>query len=496
MVPGAQHVISLLAQGQCVKRSVVAVAKEDSKSRLAHLEKTGKRATEVSLGELRRVADAYGIHWLLMDPLLAEPTETCHVQTVSEMAVATERKDTDNVMVSREHLSSMLKFFRALADEKLADVATRFEALTNGEERAYGDGTYKNPPKYLASVEGVAVALVELPPMRGQPKQYRDWSDHKSRSDWHRHPGEEICVILEGSVVLSVEGPTEDATLGRFDMAHYYAEQMHGLRNVGKKTARVFIIRLLPLGSRLEYRSPRYSLKEALRSDTWDEAVRGRSRSVITGAIFPHEGENDKVVGDSCGLGRLLELASVPLLRQRSVNWTKLAAALNVPRTQLYSVRWGKVRLNVEDLARWAEVFRIHWMLAYVFVPSVHSPTLVLRNCECSASQREWMAIPREVVSSPDVDYYYPRYRLAESPVSIAIIHLKEDGAVAPDNEHPGHEFVVVLEGEVDLILAGEAPARISADKHLFGHFESNRNHRIRNVGGCEARVLIVRIFE
>src|SRR5262245_61047523 len=52
----------------------------------------------------------------------------------------------------------------------------------------------------------------------------------------HKHPGEEIIYVLEGSLEYQVEGRAP-ATLGAGDVLLVPAETVHSVRNVGTGTA-------------------------------------------------------------------------------------------------------------------------------------------------------------------------------------------------------------------------------------------------------------------
>jgi quercetin dioxygenase-like cupin family protein len=64
----------------------------------------------------------------------------------------------------------------------------------------------------------------------------------------------------------------------------------------------------------------------------------------------------------------------------------------------------------------------------------------------------------------------------------------------APKHSHPGDEFVVLLEGEVEVELDGAPPVRVRAGEAM--HVEAGRMHRPKSVGNVPAKFISVWIVE
>jgi quercetin dioxygenase-like cupin family protein len=67
-------------------------------------------------------------------------------------------------------------------------------------------------------------------------------------------------------------------------------------------------------------------------------------------------------------------------------------------------------------------------------------------------------------------------------------------GMAAPKHSHPGDEFVVLLEGEVEVELDGAPPVRVRAGEAM--HVEAGRMHRPKSVGNVPAKFISVWIVE
>ena len=58
----------------------------------------------------------------------------------------------------------------------------------------------------------------------------------------HRHPDEEIVIVKEGTLEVTINGKTQRA--GQGSMFLFASNEMHGMKNVGEGRATYFVIRV------------------------------------------------------------------------------------------------------------------------------------------------------------------------------------------------------------------------------------------------------------
>lgn len=112
----------------------------------------------------------------------------------------------------------------------------------------------------------------------------------------------------------------------------------------------------------------------------------------------------------------------------------------------------------------------------------------------------DFRPIPPQYLGESRVEYYVPCRRLSDSEIAIAKLVLpamksgKGPVVSTPNNRHPGFELLLALEGAVELDVSGMS-ARIDSRKSLFAHFQSEKLHRVVNVGPKESTVLVIRFY-
>ncbi len=89
----------------------------------------------------------------------------------------------------------------------------------------------KVPVRLLTRTEGLESMIVEMPPGEEIPRVYS-------------HPGEEIRIVLKGTVEVEVEG--EKYVLNEGDVMWHKSELKHVIRNPGKTKAVYFSVNLPP----------------------------------------------------------------------------------------------------------------------------------------------------------------------------------------------------------------------------------------------------------
>jgi len=92
-----------------------------------------------------------------------------------------------------------------------------------GERRELFDG----PTRTFVNAEGHVTTL--------EPGQ----SPHPA----HRHPDEELVIVKEGTIEVTINGRTQRAGPG--SVFFYASEDLHGMRNVGTTRATYFVFRFI-----------------------------------------------------------------------------------------------------------------------------------------------------------------------------------------------------------------------------------------------------------
>ncbi len=59
----------------------------------------------------------------------------------------------------------------------------------------------------------------------------------------HRHPDEEIIIVKEGTMEVTINGKTEQA--GEGSMFFFASNDLHGMKNTGSTRATYFVIRIV-----------------------------------------------------------------------------------------------------------------------------------------------------------------------------------------------------------------------------------------------------------
>lgn len=59
----------------------------------------------------------------------------------------------------------------------------------------------------------------------------------------HRHPDEEIIIVKEGTVEVTINGKVQQAGPG--SMFFFASNDLHGMKNIGKTFATYFVIRIV-----------------------------------------------------------------------------------------------------------------------------------------------------------------------------------------------------------------------------------------------------------
>jgi quercetin dioxygenase-like cupin family protein len=203
-----------------------------------YLNTNGKSLT---FGEMRELAEAIGIHRIMLDPLLSKPVrEDCLVLRLPTTTTPI-RKPSDQ---TEEPPHCARGDFGTTASRDPHDPM----GLAHSEDH-YGSLTvYGVPSKKLADTDAAFVFLYLAP---------------GGQSTSHHHPGDELILLLHGTVSVAFEdsGLTCELTKGSF--AHFYAEQNHSVVNTSSAEAQLFIIRF--------YQFDVQHTRQAMRQELWNK---------------------------------------------------------------------------------------------------------------------------------------------------------------------------------------------------------------------------------
>lgn len=415
----------------------------------------------VTLRTLRDIAKSYGIERLILDPLLSQPKSSFCVTATFGAAQSDHPAPRDD--------------FETIDEEVGSDSSA--------------DSFYRIPRFSLAGTDEVALVHVQIPEGRETIK--------------HWHTGAEIVYVLKGSVEIRL---TDRGTWNRVDAggyAHYYADQYHLARNVGKGPAELFVIRFYQVGiaGKNGSREAFVDQLERLYADIGTPRSTKRASHVLARVInevkpateMPSADEPTEVV-DRFGLAQLLRLISNRMRNNEPASLQQLAErahtlgldAFNRSRIdRLHNGLAAVKRSELEDLARLYEVEP--FLFVNFLYPTFRSMVTIREN------EGDFVRVKDFVRGR--AEYLVPKRRLADSDVAIVLVKLLESGDETPMNRHPGHELIIPLEGEIAVVF-NDITLPIGPAKKSYAHYHATVDHATKNIGSGEARFMVVRFHE
>lgn len=406
----------------------------------AKLESTDDSGIDLSPSDLERIADAYGIPRLMLDPLLSRRIDVpCLIQQRAEFT----------------------------------PVGTHPGAKLFGEH-----ADYLRPRDRLRGTVEVAVVLLTIKP--------------GGRSDTHDHPGDELMIVLDGEVEIRLENSGLWTRLHKHDYIHFYAEQTHSAWNVSTSDVTVLVVRFYQLYSA----GTRGELTRELRAKRLKSKVSARVRDEMIEALAPFSPPRPTTgpapVRDKYGLARLLSRLAGEASGGGRLSLQKLLAratggGYNYNRTLLYRLQNGEAGATEDDLRPLARIFGTEPLILYPMLFPAVRPAVAVRQ------DSDLRKVPDEVVGHAGVSYWAPVRRLTDSDMTVAVVEL-EPGAATPTNRHPGQEIVVPLSGAAEVAF-GSTVTPIVAGRDVFAHYPSGNEHRVTNPGGRTARLFVIRFY-
>jgi len=417
-------------------RSVVGPGK------VAWLEKGGRGNLFLSETDWQLLAEAYNIPRLMLDPLRVPVTDsTCLVQQWDRLVRLGE------------------------------DVPSEYGMAAS----------YFAPEARLVNTEEAAFVLLRL--------------QAGGCSQVHAHPGDEMLLVLEGTVEALLETTGLSVQLEKGDYLHFYSEQRHSVKNSSDDPAMVFVIRFYQL-SRSGTRSELFQQLQKTRRDKYvtNRAIR-EMISVVTPTNLREKDVSAGEVSDRGGLGRLLQLLSTrrgpgpgSQISVRQLQQRARKLGLSYTASKIDRIHHGLAPIPESDLPELAKVYRTEPMLLYEFLYPA------LRSAIAVRSRADYREIPPAHVGSYTGVYRVPCRRLADSDLGVAQLILPKDAAT-PVNRHPGHEMLVPLRGHAHLRIAG-LETDITAGKHLYVHYSSDTEHQVVNTDDETVQLMVIRFYE
>jgi len=349
----------------------------------------------------------------------------------------------------------------------------------------YGVGArYWIPKTTLRVVDNISIVYHELDPKK------KSGPTHSVR---HKHPGDELIYIEEGSVEIWLENMGLRVKLDEGDFIQFDAEQLHSAWNYSNVAARMFIVRFVQphSGTRLNFFK---ELKASKHSDRFKKRIIEETRSSVWSKIERQQAGKAKEIYDRYGLGRFLELVSsesfrgterVKLTFDELYNRSK-AAGYDCSRSKLARLQYGETQIKKKEIPILAKIYDIESILLYDFLFPAFKYAIAVRK-------EDMRIVPEQSKIMEDVVYKVPCRRLAHSDVTIAVVELKPRASTVM-NRHPGCELLRVAKGEVAVELDNKSHPPINEGEYAY--YCSRFDHRVYNTGEVPAEVLFIRFLD
>jgi len=409
---------------------------------------------DLTCADCTLLAEAYGVHRILLDPVLVAPSEE---------------------VCLRERFDDFL-------------------VVGDRDEKAYGrDAEYGIPSRKFVGEESFVVVHLHIKP--------------GGCSDIHWHRGDELIFVRKGAIDVLLRNSGLRARLNRWDFIHFYAEQVHWVHNTTSEPADLFILRFRPSRRR-------FDLLRGLRTKKPRKALVSRAIRELLATVAPdaavavaqleHSPPGvDSPVLDRAGLGRLLQLLSSEKFSRGLVRLTldelaRQTEKIGFNRAKLHRLHHGLAPVTMRDLLSLAPGYGAKPILFYDYLFPVLRNAIAVQQRGDPASPfddpGDFRAVPPECGGEANCVYRVPCRRLADTDAVFAVVELPRDGST-PENRHPGHEILLPLRGKMD-VRFGAASVPINTDEGVFAHFHSDRMHQLCNVGDTPATAFVIRAYD
>jgi mannose-6-phosphate isomerase-like protein (cupin superfamily) len=478
---------------------------------------------------MRDLATGLGIHAIMLDPLLSrEVSEDC---VVLELPSASGSEH-----IKKGHFGTPPPY------------APAGRTLESDADDVHGSGaTYAIPDR---KVEGTDAAFVFL---RLEPKSPQ--FPRGGHSTQHHHPGDELLLVLKGTVSVTFIDTGVTFELKEQSYVHFYAEQNHAVVNESSSdSAELFIIRFYQLHSKPAQRVRTKWTRQAMRHELWDWArtSRGprafRSKNPLTwgwllGAVadrsvHPRKHRPDQPVkpgvphnilnpfglarfldqagpGDLKGLKKLL--AELESEHNGLIENPKKHLKLPAGRDWLWLLQNNQIKVPRRLIDKLVDVYDVFDLLVCEFLFPSWPRQVVVRRTEAT-KDIDWVNMLSVVNETPELKkrtgvnhgasrlqsgkivYEVPARSLFCSDVAISWLQInetKDTGLATSPNTHTGCELIVPLEGKIAIeYLEGPQPRVFTvAANTQIAHYNSNRKHILKNTGDGPAKMFLIRFY-
>ncbi len=464
--------------------------------------------------EMRSLVEAIGIHRLMLDPLFSEttPADVLLLRLPSSAEPYRDRL-ADSVRGAAGEFGTT-----ALLDQ------ANQRTYVHGESH-YGHGTvYGVPSRKIAESDSAFVFLSVAP---------------GGYSTTHHHPGDELVLVLHGTISVLFEDSGLTCEMRKGSFAHFYAEQNHSIRNSSGDEAHLFIIRFYQFNIPQTRQSMREELWKQLRQPrpqvapklddlTWGWIMNSAADRSIK---KPLRDEVPDAVSNGFGLARFLKRSGGPLKAAALTQFLDAAAAESGLEHRgrgqhrkryatvdewLWELESSQARLPRKLIPSLVKLYGVFDLLACEFLfPSV--PRHVVVHAPEDGATGDWVDMSTVVRKLDDlldagigtdrgaalllqkgVEYDIPKRSLACADVAISRLRLQA-GFHTTDNTHPGYELLIPTEGTVVVEYYDDRDhpvvmCTLSAQTSI-AHYNSRRRHRIRNDGSVPATMFLIRFY-
>jgi quercetin dioxygenase-like cupin family protein len=393
----------------------------------------GLKDFSVSIRDIRKLAALFGIHPLLLDPLLSEIEQTDCLT---------------------------LDF-----DKDFIDVGKRGEQFRGNRCR------YLIPRTRIAGTDASFVKVILDP--AGRPDLPAGVSDQ------HEHPGDELAILISsGRVEIRLAASGARLALGEGDFAHFYAELRHSAVNVGAEPARMLVVRFYHLDTVDTRQTVLRSIENVL--DEMSKTGRARLMPPYASAwirqVLPrYRSKGLDGIADRLGLGRLLERWQP---RRNSEPVPDQIRRILEGRPVAHGRRGRRESLGIDEI-----VLRSFMCPAVPGAVVIHQP-------------EDLEEIPAHLVP-PGASVLLPRRNLSCSDISVLKVRLEKGVSTPAHSHPGFEAVFVLSGGPVEVYFEPEADpvCSLSAWENHLCHFNSRRHHSVRNAGGAPAEFLVIRFY-
>jgi quercetin dioxygenase-like cupin family protein len=342
--------------------------------------------------------------------------------------------------------------------------------------------SYHVPSDSLRDSHGVSVARLVIQPNQG-------------KSLVHQHPGEEIMLVLKGSIFLRFLATGLSVHLAAGSLLHFHSDRLHFATALGDEEAHVVVIRL-PRSKRRE----EHVVTTRRKHLTDDELIQLGRRSWQRNASQPIETaiqgaatfwSSQRQCIDRKGFALLLDQIRSSEFRgdEGYLSIEKLAASrhsstLGFNTTKYHRLHHGSTKIILAEAISLAPVYNIQSLFVLDFFLPHYGPAIAI-------DQKDWIPVPSKVAMGNGSSYELPFRRLLDSDTSISRLTLLPNSATEM-NRHPGQEFLIPLEGEVTIRISNSLRGSL---RDGIAHFCASDKHQVSNDSSNVTRALVIRLY-